>query len=153
MMTQNEEKIAIDSNIIISILKKDEHFNKVKEVILLIKKLKINVIMSYISYAEIWFGVLSSKSPKEEELKVNKSLYELFEVDITDFNITIARTAAAAFLKYKKLKGKRETLIPDFLIGAHAKYYANRILTTNPRDFLKYIPELKVLTPDDLLNT
>ena len=29
--------------------------------------------MSLISYAEIWVGVLSSKTPKEDELKVNKT--------------------------------------------------------------------------------
>ena len=74
-------------------------------------------------------------------------LYELFEATTTDLNITIARTAAAAFLQYKSLKGKREFLIPDFLIGAHAQYYTNSILTSNPRDFQKYIPKLNVITP------
>lgn len=109
--------------------------------------------MSYITYAEIWSGVLSSESPETEELKINKVLYELFEVNLTDFNITIARDSAAAFINYKKLKGKRESLIPDFLIGAHAKYYTNLFLTTNPRDFLKYFPSLRVLTPQEFIDS
>ena len=106
---------------------------------------EFQVFISLITYAEIWVGVLSSKTPKEDELKVNKTLYELFEAKITDLNITIARTAAAAFLKYKSLKGKREFLIPDFLIGAHAQYYTNSILTTKPRDFQRYISKLNVV--------
>jgi len=107
--------------------------------------------MSLITYAEVWIGVLSSKSSREDELKVNKTLYELFEVNITELNITMARSAAAAFLKYKSLKGKREFLLPDFLIGAHALYYTNSILTTNPRDFLKYFPQLTVITPNQFI--
>ena len=107
--------------------------------------------ISHITYAEIWVGVLASNNPKEDEIRVNKTLYELFGVKVTDLNITIARTAAMAFLNYKNLKGTREFLIPDFLIGAHAQYYTKSILTTNPRDFQKYIPELNVLTPSQFI--
>ena len=148
MKQNNENEITLDSSIIISLLKEDGFFQDIVEVVELIKKLEIKVYISHITYAEIWVGVLSSKTPNEDEMRVNKTLYELFEVKITDLNITIARTAAAAFLKYKSLKGTRDFLIPDFLIGSHALYYTNSILTTNPRDFLNYIPKLKVITPD-----
>ena len=43
--------------------------------------------------------------------------------------------------------GRREVLIPDFVIGANATYYAGRLLTTNPRDFFKAFPTLEILTP------
>ncbi|HEY0087346.1 MAG TPA: type II toxin-antitoxin system VapC family toxin [Candidatus Lokiarchaeia archaeon] len=150
-MKQNNNKITLDSSIVISLLKEDAFFQDIVKVVEIIKKLEIQVFISHITYAEIWVGVLSSKTPKEDEIKVNKTLYELFEVKITDLNITIARTAAAAFLKYKSLKGKREFLIPDFLIGAHAQYYTNSLLTTNPRDFLKYVPKLNVITPQQFI--
>ena len=44
-----------------------------------------------------------------------------------------------------------EVLIPDFVIGADATYYAGRLLTTNPRDFFKAFPALEVLTPQAFL--
>jgi len=150
-MKQNNNKITLDSSIVISLLKEDAFFQDIVKVVEIIKKLEIQVFISHITYAEIWVGVLSSKTPKGDEIKVNKTLYELFEAKITDLNITIARTAAAAFLKYKDLKGKREFLIPDFLIGAHAQYYTNSLLTTNPRDFLKYVPKLNVITPQQFI--
>ena len=150
-MKQTNNKITFDSSIVISLLKEDDFFNDIVKVVEIIKKLEIQVFISHITYAEIWVGVLSSKTPKEDEIRVNKTLYELFEAKITNLNITIARTAAAAFLKYKSLKGKREFLIPDFLIGAHAQYYTNSILTTNPRDFLKYIPKLNVISPQQFI--
>ncbi|MHA1651161.1 MAG: type II toxin-antitoxin system VapC family toxin [Candidatus Helarchaeota archaeon] len=152
-MRQANNKITLDSSIIISILKEDEFFQEVVKVIEILKKLSFQVFMSYITYSEIWIGVISAKTPKEDELKLNKTLYELFEVNITNLNITIARIAANAFLSYKRLKGKREFLIPDFLIGAHAQYYTNSLLTTNPRDFLKYFQNLKVLTPKQFIKS
>ena len=151
MTTQKNNEITLDSSIIISLLKKDAFFQEIVNVLELIKDLEIQVYISHITYAEIWVGVLASNNPKEDEIRVNKTLYELFGVKVTDLNITIARTAAMAFLNYKNLKGTREFLIPDFLIGAHAQYYTKSILTTNPRDFQKYIPELNVLTPSQFI--
>jgi len=151
-MTQDNEEITLDSSIVISLLKEDIFYDEIVKVIEIIKGLEIQVLISHITYAEIWLGVLASKTPKEDEIKVNKTLYELFGAKVTDLNITIARIAAAAFLQYKNLKGTREFLIPDFLIGAHAQYYTKSILTTNPRDFQKYIPDLKVLTPSQFMN-
>ena len=151
MMKPDNNKITLDSSIIISLLKEDVFFQEVVQVVEILKRLEFQVLISLITYAEIWVGVLSSKTPKEDELHVNKTLYELFGVNITDMNITIARTAAAAFLKYKRLKGRRKSLIPDFLIGAHAQYHTHSILTTNPRDFLKYLPQLNVLTPHQFI--
>ncbi|MHA1439130.1 MAG: type II toxin-antitoxin system VapC family toxin [Promethearchaeota archaeon] len=152
MTTQNNDKITLDSSIVISLLKEDDFYREIVKVVEIIKDLEIQVLISHITYAEIWVGVLASKTPKKDENKVNKTLYELFGVKITDLNITIARTAAAAFLKYKSRKGTREFLIPDFLIGAHAQYYTKSILTTNPRDFQRYIPDLNVLTPSQFFN-
>jgi len=150
-MIQINNEITLDSSIIVSLLKKDVFFREIVKVLELIKDLEIQVYISHITYTEIWVGVLASNNPKEDEIRVNKTLYELFGVKVTDLNITIARTAAMAFLNYKKLKGTRELLIPDFLIGAHAQYYTKSILTTNPRDFLKFIPELNVLTPSQFI--
>jgi len=151
--SNTNKKITIDSSIVISLLKEDVFFQEIVDLVQIIKKLGIEVIMSYITYAEIWSGVVSSKSPETDELKINKVLYELLEVNLTDFNITIARDTTVAFMSYKKMKGKRESFIPDFLIGAHAKYYTNLFLTTTPRDFLKYFPALQVLTPKEFITS
>lgn len=151
-MTPKRE-VTLDSSVVISLLKKDEFYPDVVKVLETIKQFEMEVYISHITYAEVWVGVLASKTPKRDKILVNKTLYELFGATITDLNVTIARTAAAAFLKYKSLQCTREFLIPDFLIGAHAQYYTNSILTTNPRDFQKYIPELNVLTPPQFLES
>ncbi len=107
-MIQSNNEITLDSSIIISLLKEDIFFQDIVKVVQIIKRLEIQVFISHITYAEIWVGVLASKTPKKDENKVNMTLYELFGAKLTNLNITIARTAAAAFLKYKSLKGTRE---------------------------------------------
>ena len=54
-------------------------------------------------------------------------------------------------LPVKRRGGRREVLIPDFVIGANAAYYGGRLLTTNPRDFFKAFSTLEVLTPQAFL--
>jgi hypothetical protein len=66
-------------------------------------------------------------------------------------NVEIAKAAARAQADYRRRGGRREVLIPDFLIGANATYYAGRLLTTNPRDFLRSFSDLEVLTPKSFL--
>src|SRR4029453_4881671 len=52
-------------------------------------------------------------------------------------NVVIAREAARAQAAYRCRGGRRDVLIPDFVIGANALHYAGRLLTTNPRDFFR----------------
>jgi predicted nucleic acid-binding protein len=66
-------------------------------------------------------------------------------------NVSIARDAARAQAHYRRHGGRREVLIPDFLIGANAAHYSGRLLTTNPRDFFKNFLRLKVFTPKRFL--
>jgi len=67
-MKQTNNKITFDSSIVISLLKEDDFFNDIVKVVEIIKKLEIQVFISHITYAEIWVGVLSSKTPKEDEI-------------------------------------------------------------------------------------
>jgi len=67
-MKQDNNKITLDSSIVISLLKEDAFFQDIVKVVEIIKKLEIQVFISHITYAEIWVGVLSSKTPKEDEI-------------------------------------------------------------------------------------
>lgn len=54
--------------------------------------------------------------------------------------------ASKAFLAYKKNGGKRETLLPDFYIGAHA-LFERLPLVTRDKGYSKYFPGLKIISP------
>ena len=56
--------------------------------------------------------------------------------------------AGKAFLRYRRRGGPRTTLLPDFLVGAHAAVRRYRLITRDPRRFRDYFPTLQIIAPD-----
>lgn len=55
--------------------------------------------------------------------------------------------AGTIWKKYRSHGGKRERMIPDFLIGAHAFVQTDRFLTRDRGFYRNYFPKLKILEP------
>ena len=62
-------------------------------------------------------------------------------------------SAAGAFLAghahaaYRREGGKREAILPDFLIGAHAAVTGRPLLTRDPRRVATYLPGAELISP------
>ena len=57
--------------------------------------------------------------------------------------------AGKAFLAYRRRGGKRQSLLPDFLIGAHAAVAGYRLLTRDTARYRTYYPSLHLIAPND----
>jgi predicted nucleic acid-binding protein len=55
--------------------------------------------------------------------------------------------ASKAFLAYRRRGGTRQSLFPDFLIGAHAAIAGYSLLTRDISRYRTYYPELPLITP------
>jgi predicted nucleic acid-binding protein len=56
--------------------------------------------------------------------------------------------AGRAYKKYKTVnKGPRNSLMPDFFIGAEAMHENAPLMTNNQKDFVKYFPDLELIVP------
>jgi len=55
--------------------------------------------------------------------------------------------AGKAYLRYRARGGKRRSLLPDFLIGAHAAVAGYRMLTRDSRRYRTYFPRLDLIAP------
>lgn len=55
--------------------------------------------------------------------------------------------AGAAWQEYRRRGGKREKVIADLLIGAHAAVRADSLITRDRGFFRTYFPDLKILDP------
>lgn len=55
--------------------------------------------------------------------------------------------AGKAFLAYRQRGGTRQSLLPDFLIGAHAAVSGYRLLTRDAGRYLTYFPRVDLLAP------
>ena len=108
--------------------------------------------MSLVCYAEVWTGIeLQAKHNARRAAVELQRLIQASGIMLVADNVSIARDAARAQANYRRRGGRREVMIPDFLIGANAAHYSGRLLTTNPRDFFKNFLRLKVFTPKKFL--
>ena len=56
--------------------------------------------------------------------------------------------AAQAFRLYRAGGGRRERVLPDFFIGAHAVVRGYPILTRDPTGYRTYFPTVELITPE-----
>jgi len=56
--------------------------------------------------------------------------------------------AGKAFLQYKKRKGGKTNVLPDFFIGAHAAVAGYQLITRDKGRFSTYFPSVELIMPD-----
>jgi len=56
--------------------------------------------------------------------------------------------AGKAYLEYKSRGGLRRSLLPDFLIGAHAAVARHTLLTRDGARYKTYFPTVKLIAPE-----
>ena len=88
---------------------------------------------------------LSSASLLQERL-------ESLHIDLLDLNFEAAWFGGHAYREYRRRGGDRMSLLPDFLIGGHAKALGATLLTRDARRFRSYFPELALITPEENKN-
>lgn len=146
-------KITLDSSVIISHLSGDVHKDDVLAAVERLLQSKTELFLPLICYAEVWTGIELLREDKRRQVaREFHNIIQASGIMIVSDNVAVAREAARAQAEYRRRGGQREVLIPDFLIGANAAHYSGKLLTTNPRDFLKYFPRLEVLTPKAVMS-
>lgn len=66
---------------------------------------------------------------------------------IDPLDTKIAHQAGLAFREYRRRGGPRMTILPDFLIGAHARCRNVPIITRDRDRFESYFPDLHLIDP------
>src|SRR5262249_11609015 len=89
------------------------------------------------------------------ELSVQVESEAEMEQTLAALKVTLARTpmqalfiAGKAYEQYRAAGGIRTGVLPDFLIGAHAKVMRWPLLTRDVRRFRTYFPDVELITPD-----
>jgi predicted nucleic acid-binding protein len=68
-------------------------------------------------------------------------------VEFSAMNQEAALAAATAWSSYRERGGRRERVVADFLIGAHARHQAERLLTRDRGFYRSCFSRLPVLDP------
>jgi predicted nucleic acid-binding protein len=71
-------------------------------------------------------------------------------VEFESCDARAASLAGEAWKRYRQVGGPRATLVPDFLVAAHALVGADRLLTRDRGFTRRYFRNLKILDPTTL---
>lgn len=92
--------------------------------------------------------VASEISPRFLTLEDLAITLESLAIPVRDLTLSAAWLAGRAYLTWIRNGGRRGTILPDILIGAHASSENASVLTRDPRRFRTYFPELELITPE-----
>lgn len=131
---------AIDTNILFDIFLPDPNFSEQSLEKLKKCELEGSLIICELVYAEL---ATAFGSKQMLSLVLNEA-----NIQLKYSNEEILWNAALIWkhwLKSAKGKGSRARILPDFLIGAHARFYADRFLTRDRGFYRTCFRDLKIL--------
>jgi len=89
------------------------------------------------------------------ELSLTFSTVDALDRTIDDLGLTMIEIprpalflAGKAFVRYRRQGGKKENVLADFFIGAHAAVSSYPLLTRDTRRYSTYFIDVKLITPD-----
>lgn len=75
-------------------------------------------------------------------------LLSAIDVGFDPIPLEAAFLAGQAHYQYRQQGGKRERVLADFLIGAHAASKGYRLLTRDAARYRSYFPQIDIIAPD-----
>jgi predicted nucleic acid-binding protein len=98
------------------------------------------MVINPIIYAECSIGF--------ERIEEVEALFEHLGFAIQPIPREALFLAGKAFLQYKRRKGEKGNVLPDFFIGAHAAVAGYRLMTRDRGRFSTYFPSVELIMPD-----
>jgi len=98
-----------------------------------------SLIVNEIVYAEL--------APQFDSRNLLNNVLGKLGIQMVVADAEIAFSAGEAWKIYRKKQGKRDRIIADFLIGAHALLKADRLLTRDRGFYKDYFKRLVILNP------
>ena len=130
----------VDSNILIDIFQPNSNWFTWSRHRLREARLDGPLILNFVIASEVASEFMSEKG---FDAKLASSIFVREDVPWS-----AAFAAGVAYREYRLRGGKRDRLLPDFLIGAHALTKGHRLLTRDARRYRAYFPGLDIVAPD-----
>jgi len=130
---------ALDTNVLIDVLGGDSAFGPASRDALRAATQAGALIASEVVWAE------TSASYRSEQ-EAAQALDQL-RVRLVPMGAAAAFAAGTAWRAYRQRGGKRERMIADFLVGAHAEAHADQLLTRDDGFYRIGFKQLKVVDP------
>jgi predicted nucleic acid-binding protein len=80
------------------------------------------------------------------QVKIDSFLKDL-QIEFADLSTDAAKSAAQAFLEYRRSGGTKNGVLPDFFIGAQAQSEGWQLLTRDAARYKTYFPNISLIAP------
>jgi predicted nucleic acid-binding protein len=130
---------AVDSNVLIDVLEPDPLYGPASAEALRFAAARGGLVACDVVWAEV-SGRFSAVPAVEEAL-------DRLGVEFSALEAPQAFDAGATMTAYRRRGGTRARLVADFLVGAHARGKADRLLTRDRGFFRSYFADLEVIDP------
>jgi predicted nucleic acid-binding protein len=131
--------ILVDTNVLLDVLEEDSQWATWSQ-----DRLEVAGATDRLAINPIIYSELSMAFARIEEL----------EAVIEDATLTVEAIprealflAGKAFLRYRRSRGTKRSVLPDFYIGAHAAVMQWPILTRDVGRYKTYYPTVSLITP------
>jgi len=128
---------AVDTNILLDVFLPDPKFADKSSECLRKAYDDGGLIICEIVYAEL--------VPQFQDRNILDQTLEQINVTLSPLGADVSFLAGEKWMEYRKSGGKRDRIITDFLIGAHAMTKADRFLTRDRGFYSTYFTELQLL--------
>lgn len=129
----------LDGNVLLDLLTEDKHWFRWSATAVEDAANMSRVVLNPVVYAEV-----SVRFATVEELE-SALPSSLLEREAIPFEA--AFLADKRFVEYRRQGGPRTSLLPDFLIGAHAAVAGYRLISRDAARSRTYFPMLELITP------
>ena len=131
--------ILVDTNVLLDVLQNDPQWAEWSQGQLDASALTDRLVINAVIYSE-----LSISFERIEEL----------DSVVADASLTVKSIprealflAGKVFLDYRRRNGRKQSVLPDFYIGAHAAVMNMQLLTRDTGRYRSYFPTVKLITP------
>lgn len=132
--------ILVDSNVLIDVTADDPVWREWS-----IAKLADAAARGEVAIDQI---VVAEVGPSFDSLDRFRQRLDMLGIVILSMTDDAAFLAGQAFRRYKAGGGAAKMILADFLIGAHAVTLDATLLTRDRRFYVKYFPDLPLITPE-----
>jgi predicted nucleic acid-binding protein len=131
--------VLVDTNVLLDVLQNDPKWAEWSQGELETASLKDSLAINAVIYSE-----LSIAFERIEELEAVLSEASLSVEPIPREALFLA---GKAFLSYRRRRGTKHGVLPDFYIGAHAAVHGFTILTRDVSRYRNYFPTVRLIAP------